>query len=81
MDLHYQNKIGLVPLSKTVHDLTHDGEIFINFKSVFGKFNEFIDEYIDYIPENLINKYNKLLDMSNSNVEYSTKDILKYSAI
>ena len=32
MDLHYKNIIGLVPLTKTNHELAHDGKIFLSTK-------------------------------------------------
>jgi hypothetical protein len=32
MDIHYKNLIGLVPLTKTNHELAHDGKIFLSTK-------------------------------------------------
>ena len=77
MKIHFDNMIGLIPLSKTVHDLAHSGEIFINLKQVFGDYNKFIEEYYKYIPVNLMNNYNKLIDMSIADIPYSENDILK----
>jgi len=53
MRLHYSNLVGLIPLSKTVHSLTHDGKIFIPIQLVYGKFLDFIEEYNDYIPDDI----------------------------
>jgi len=45
MQLHYRNYIGLVPLSKTVHDLAHEGLMFINLKYVYGNYMKFVNMY------------------------------------
>jgi hypothetical protein len=45
MQLHYQNYIGLVPLTQTIHELVHSGKVFVNLKYVFGNYNKFINLY------------------------------------
>ena len=45
MDLHYANIIGLVPLSKTMHELAHDNAIFISTDQVFGNYKKFMKDY------------------------------------
>ena len=67
MKLHYDNKIGLVKLSKTMHELVHSGEIFIPLDSIFGNVNEFINDYYNYIFPDLIEKYNQLIELNNNN--------------
>lgn len=50
--LHYEHKVGLIPLSVTVHQLYHLGKIFIPIQAVDNLgLIEFIKEYEDYIPE------------------------------
>lgn len=46
MKLHYEGIIGLVPLTKTNHDLTHNGELFIplNDKYVFGDYEKLFND-------------------------------------
>lgn len=52
MEIHFRNNIGLIPLSKTVHDLTHNGVLFIPLQAVFGGFASFAIEYDEDIkPE------------------------------
>lgn len=63
INIHYNNEVGLVRLCKTAHELVHDGSIFISIDSVFGKVNEFINNYYNYIPEDLIKKYNDIIEM------------------
>lgn len=45
MRLHYRHIIGLVPLTKTMHELAHDGKIFISTKQIFGNYKQFMAEY------------------------------------
>ena len=50
--LHYDHKVGLIPLSVTVHQLYHLGKIFIPIQAVDNLgLIEFVKEYEDYIPE------------------------------
>jgi len=79
LKLHYDNLIGMVPLSITVHELVHAGEIFINSNQVFGYIDRFIDIYKDFMSEDQIEKYNEFINNSNLNISYSQKDILKLS--
>lgn len=74
---HYDNFIGLVPLSKTVHDLVHAGEIFVNLSAVYGDINTFVEKYNFAMSDDLIEKYNKIVEMSEKNTVYSETDILK----
>jgi len=78
MDLHFNNLIGLIPLTVTVHELVHNGEIFINLKYVYGYYDKFIEMYKDYMYPEMIDTYNKLVELTDLDFIYSDKDILKY---
>lgn len=77
MNLHYENLVGIVPLSRTVHELAHSGEIFINLKQVFGDVNEFVKRYSDGLTDGYIDDFNKLVALTNQDTKYSETDILK----
>lgn len=64
MSLHYKNQVGLVPLSATVHQLVHDGKIFIPLQNVYGDYLSFIEEYGAYINDNTMNLLQTKLSMS-----------------
>jgi hypothetical protein len=68
--LHYDLKIGLVPLNPTAHELHHSGELPIHPSLVKGNYNIFLDEYKDYLPESLVNKLIDLEDQKEENVVY-----------
>ena len=52
MLLHYYGMVGLIPLSKTVHELVHAGEIFVPIEYVFGDIEGFFKKYRKYMTEN-----------------------------
>jgi len=64
--LHYQGKIGLVPLSKTVHELAHAGKLFISLNQIFGRIDYFIKEYINYISDDHLQKLKTIIELSNN---------------
>ena len=45
MWLHYNNMVGLIPLSETIHELVHNGVIFIPTTHVFGNYKLFVEAY------------------------------------
>lgn len=53
MKLHYQNKVGLIPLSITVHQLVHTGKLFVPLQCLYGDFVSFFEEYEPYVPQDL----------------------------
>lgn len=58
---HYKMMIGLIPLSETVHELVHNGFLFIPTNVVFGYYKHFIQEYEPYIEPGILQilKYNE----------------------
>lgn len=53
MQEHYENKVGLVPLTKTLHEMAHNNSVVIPLDKVNGNYKAFIQEYRQYIPEDL----------------------------
>lgn len=65
MKLHYQNKVGLIPLTATAHQLVHNGKLFIPVQDVYGKgFIDFVLEYDDFIDQDLRKILNEKIDIS-----------------
>ena len=67
--LHYMMLVGLIPLSETVHELVHNGFLFIPTDKVFGKYRDFVSMYEKYIDPQLMKtleiteEYTKTYDM------------------
>lgn len=76
MRIHYEGLVGLVPLSKTLHELAHSGNIFINFKLVSGNVKEFMRLYNAFIDDSLLENIKVLNMLSDKNSEQSNKFIL-----
>lgn len=80
---HYENKIGLVPLSLTVHELAHNGLMFIplNKDYVFGNYNEFIKNHSlegDYISKiEALEKLTKEFEADANSLDLSKLEIHK----
>lgn len=49
MYCHYNMWVGLIPLSETVHEMVHNGYLFIPTDAVYGKYKEFVEQYKDYL--------------------------------
>ena len=56
MENHYSHYIGLVPMTKTTHEIAHKGDIFIRSDQVFGNYRNFISKYSSGMTQELLNK-------------------------
>lgn len=65
VSLHYKGMVGLVPLSETVHQLYHRGDIFIPLQCVDKGFVQFYREYKPYLKD-YEGMLVKLVEMSKS---------------
>lgn len=64
MLLHFQGLIGLIPLTKTVHELVGEKKIFIPIYNVYGDIEEFYRQYHKYMSEDQKAILNKSIKMS-----------------
>ena len=82
MELHYRNMVGLIPLSKTIHEMIHSSlktgseKIFIPMNLVYGNFREFIKEYGEYIDDSVYERYKYKIDKTKELTPESFKAIL-----
>lgn len=76
MDLHFKHQIGLVPLTKTMHELAHSGNIFISNKQVFGNYKNFMKFYSNGISRDLQDKIKEFEEMSKNNTPSDVKGLL-----
>lgn len=56
MKLHYQCRVGLLPLSVTTHKLVHLGKVFIPVQMIRGDWASFYREYAPYCNQDIIIK-------------------------
>ena len=63
LDIHYQNLVGLVPLSKSVHEIVHNSdELTIPLQLVYGDYKRFIAEYSEYFDDIILDKIENKID-------------------
>jgi len=67
--LHYQLKIGIVPLSKSMHDLHHSGELFINLNMVEGDYMYFLNRYKKFLSQESLIAYERIAMLSTQEKE------------
>lgn len=75
LGLHYMNEVGLIPLSKTVHETVHSltGKIVIPVYMFHGEYKKFMEDYSEYISDGLIDKYQAQIEESKK-IKESTYD-------
>lgn len=79
MLLHYKNKVGLVPLTTTIHELYHSGVIYIPKSDIFGDYTSFYNEYKMYMSEEILKRYESF--MNEKDGKESMKKILTPSIV
>lgn len=49
MKIHYQNQVGLIPLSKTLHEVIHNSDkLVIPMYMIYGDYKKFWEDYGEY---------------------------------
>lgn len=76
LDEHYMNRVQVVFLSETVHQLTHTTNQFISMKQAYGDLNAFLEKYKEDISDSQKNIINRYLDLAEK-YETDYSDILK----
>ena len=71
MKLHYQCRVGLIPLSTTVHKLVHEGMLFIPVQNVRGEWLSFYKDYEPYMPQDMKDKLKSIVKFSKECQDYS----------
>ena len=79
--LHYKILVGLIPLSKTVHQLFHDGKLFIPVHNVFGRWDVFAELYKDFCTEQQLDTLRRIELYSQEQSELINTDILNMNPI
>lgn len=80
MELHYNNMVGLIPLSKTIHQVIHNStKIVIPLNMVYGDYTSFLtsdkyEEYTDSLFEKLENKINQTKNLKETDFDSLKKE-------
>ena len=77
MRIHYNNKVGLIPLSKTVHQLVQsEAGITIPLYMIYGSYVDFLKEYQDYIMDDRIFEKLQYAIQQTKNLTHNSFDML-----
>jgi len=71
MELHYLNKIGYIPIIKSLHDKLHSGFLKVPIKLIKGNYKAFLKEYGKFIDEEDMDIINDRLSNTISNTRWS----------
>lgn len=66
MELHYNDEVGLVPLSKTIHDVIHadTNKLFVPLTLCYGNYKKFVEDYQDYIEDDILTRLEKKIELT-----------------
>lgn len=64
MELHYSGEVGLIPLSKTVHELVHHDRIFIPLQFIYHDYANFYKQYQPHINPSVKDKIEAKVNLS-----------------
>jgi hypothetical protein len=64
MQLHYQNMVGLVSLTKTNHELAHNGNLFFSKKQVFGEYEKLVNRFTETLSTEIKEKLKRLQELT-----------------
>lgn len=81
MYIHYFCMVGIIPLAETVHELVHKQIVFIPVDTVFGNYNEFIDIYGEFIPDEVRERYDTIVAQTATYNEPENLKILQQSPL
>ena len=81
MMLHYSIFVGLVPLSKTAHELTHNHYLFIPIENVFGDYKGFINQYKEFMLPEHLDVIERIEEYSKSFNKYNNEQVLTQKTI
>lgn len=74
---HYSLLVGLIPLSETVHELVHNGNIFIDPNRTYGFYKQFIDRYYKYFDPDELETLDKIFQKALSGDTGDYNSLLK----
>jgi len=74
IELHYSNKVGYIPLCKTLHEKYHNGYLNINIDLVYGNWKTLLSEYEETVPEYTNDKIARLSNIKKTQIVNKDKD-------
>lgn len=64
MYIHYSNRVGLIPVSITPHELIHTGKIIVPLDCTYGNFIKFVEDYLEYMDPGLVDMLEEKIELT-----------------
>lgn len=86
MAYHWRGYVGLVPLTETIHEAVHAGQIHVDPRSIYGNWQALIDENRNGLTEHLVEKLQAIVtswmsgEASAQNARVLTVGLQKWAA-
>lgn len=61
MAYHWKGCVGLVPLTQTMHEAVHAGQLYVDPRTIYGNWQKLLDENREGIDESLAEKLNAVM--------------------
>jgi hypothetical protein len=74
--VHYDGRAGLVPLSKTAHELVHAGKLHVPPEAVWGDVAAFVGEYRHHLGAGVLEKLDRLCSVEVSHWSVRNAEVL-----
>lgn len=76
IEIHFENKVGYIPLVNSLHEKFHNGFVKIPFEHIKGNYTFFINEYSKYLDDDDLDSINERMAVSMKDFKYDgwTKD-------
>lgn len=81
MQRHYELLVGLIPLSKTVHELAHSENIFIPVDHVLGNWKRFMDIYYNFMTPEQTDVIQRIVEYTDNYNKERNEEVLRQNII
>lgn len=81
MQRHYELLVGLIPLSKTVHELAHSENIFIPVDRVLGNWKRFWNVYSDFLTPEQADVIQRIIEYTEAYNKERNEEVLKRNVV
>ena len=81
MKCHYENSVGLIPLTSTIHEMAHKKSITIPYDKIYGNFMKFIYDNTQYLTDEIKERLENNISASYSVSKEENDKKIKFSPL
>lgn len=61
MKEHFENNVGLIPLTSTLHEMVHSNSVVVPLDYIYGNYTNFYNKYKEFMVPELVDKFEDML--------------------